>query len=76
MFPSFVVWFNVLMIFVGAVKYVRILMSGEIGRGTPEHVGQLLWLGFLVASIAAVPFTLMEKEQPAPPTPAQPGSAT
>lgn len=59
LFPSFVVWFNVLMIFVGAVKYVRILMSGEIGRGTPEHVGQLLWLGFLVALIAAVPFTLM-----------------
>ena len=58
-FPGFVVYFNLLMLPLGVVKYVRILMAGEVGRNQPHRVGQLLWLGLAVSGVAAALFALM-----------------
>jgi MATE family multidrug resistance protein len=58
-FPGFVVYFNLLMLPVGVIKYLRIEAAGEIGRSHAERVGQLLWLGFTLAVISAAGFLLL-----------------
>lgn len=47
-FPSFVVYWNLLVLFTGTAGYIRVMMAGEIVNENPRRVGQLLWLGMSV----------------------------
>jgi len=58
-FPGFVVYFNTLILPAGVIKYLRIQAASEIGKGRHERAGQLLWLGFAVAALAAVLFAIL-----------------